>query len=330
MNNQARTMPGHPAIFTLLLVAGLCAAPVALAGGECPYPYDDVSIECDANGANDICRELSESATEWRMDCDLKRNAEASGNQEGEAYAIYGEPSAGDACSGYDYCVFGVDTRGNDFCCAFDGTFGGDDLIKVALRGTDDSTADVLELQFGSYDMDHWQASHMEGVIFAGAGPDEVKGSRVDDADNYQDKLWGGEGDDVIYGYAGNDGINGDEGADTLYGGDGEDEIVGGIGNDWIEGGDDIDTLYGRTGDDTIIGNAGDDTLEGEGGADLLCGGADDDVLDGGTHNDILWGATSGDTDNGGAGTDSCDENATWVLCENTLYDPADKPANCP
>ena len=68
-----------------------------------------------------------------------------------------------------------------------------------------------------------------------------------------------------IYGYAGDDTLDGGDGDDTLYGGDGDDTLLGGNG---------ANTLYGGDGDDTLFGGNGDDVLSGGDGADILSGGA--------------------------------------------------------
>jgi Ca2+-binding RTX toxin-like protein len=93
---------------------------------------------------------------------------------------------------------------------------------------------------------------------------------------------------DIIYGYAG---------IDNLQGGDGDDAIYGG---------DDIDYIYGNADDDTLDGGAGNDTLYGDDGNDLLIGGAGDDTINGGTGNDTVSyaGTTSGVTVNLAAGSD--------------------------
>ena len=48
----------------------------------------------------------------------------------------------------------------------------------------------------------------------------------------------------MLYGFEGNDTINGMAGADTIYGGDGDDRITGGLG---------VDSLWGGNGNDTFI-----------------------------------------------------------------------------
>jgi Ca2+-binding RTX toxin-like protein len=74
---------------------------------------------------------------------------------------------------------------------------------------------------------------------------------------------------DVIFGGAGDDTIYGQDDADTLYGGDGDDTLDGGI---------DDDTLYGGAGNDTLLGGEGDDTIY-AGGGDTVTGGEGSDTI---------------------------------------------------
>ena len=55
-----------------------------------------------------------------------------------------------------------------------------------------------------------------------------------------RDRLSGGKGPDLMYGYGGADVLDGDDGADTLYGGDGADRINGGDGDDLCRDATDI------------------------------------------------------------------------------------------
>ncbi|PWU28218.1 hypothetical protein DK254_20430 [Pseudomonas sp. RW407] len=72
--------------------------------------------------------------------------------------------------------------------------------------------------------------------------------------------LQGGEGNDILTGYASDD---------CLSGGAGNDRLDGGIGNDWIGGGTGNDTLFGNAGNDTLVGGAGNDYLHGGDGSDV-------------------------------------------------------------
>ncbi|WP_300451935.1 putative Ig domain-containing protein, partial [Accumulibacter sp.] len=148
------------------------------------------------------------------------------------------------------------------------------------------------------------------------------------------DLLFGGTGDDWLFGNAGSDLLDGGAGDDVGFGDSGDDELVGGEGNDILSGdsvadpedpdgdasgrwhGDDF--LDGGKGDDKLWGNGGDDILIGGDGNDLL--GGDDaktpgeyhgqDVVDGGAGDDRLWGGGEDDELLGGSGNDALDGEA--------------------
>lgn len=87
------------------------------------------------------------------------------------------------------------------------------------------------------------------------------------------DTLYGGAGDDVLYGY----------GPNTR---DMSNQLATGSYAASSQGGN--DNLYGQAGDDTLMGSAGDNTLDGGTGADTIYSGAGSDMMilrvgDGGT-----------------------------------------------
>ena len=91
----------------------------------------------------------------------------------------------------------------------------------------------------------------------------EVENVDVDKNDEYgSDKIYGGEGDDLIFGDSG----AADGASDIIEGGIGNDVIDGDGGNDTIDGGIDNDVIYGGAGDDVIDGGAGNDSLYGDAG----------------------------------------------------------------
>lgn len=73
------------------------------------------------------------------------------------------------------------------------------------------------------------------------------------------DDIFARAGNDIAYGYAGDDRIDGGDDNDSLY---------GGSGNDWLEGASGNDVLYGGSGNDTLDGGPGEDTLYGGSGSD--------------------------------------------------------------
>ena len=122
----------------------------------------------------------------------------------------------------------------------------------------------------------------------------------------------------MVYGYAGDDFMNGGPGQDIIVGGIGDDFISGGAGNDTIDGGFDIDTISGGAGDDFIYGGAdnwrdylwgeaGNDTIYGGGGRDQIGGGTGDDVIFGEAADDVIWGGAGLDIIRGGTGNDRID-----------------------
>ena len=56
-----------------------------------------------------------------------------------------------------------------------------------------------------------------------------------------------------LYGYDGNDTLNGGSGNDILRGGNGDDTLNAGAGNDYINGGAGNDTITGGSGADTVV-----------------------------------------------------------------------------
>ena len=125
------------------------------------------------------------------------------------------------------------------------------------------------------------------------------------------DTLHAGASAITIYGDAGNDTIYGSPEADELYGDDGSgtspdgnDVIYGRAGNDRIRGGQGNDILHGEEGDDWIRGDGGNDILYGGPGDDVLEGNAGDDRLYGGAGNDLLLGGPGSDWANGHGGID--------------------------
>ena len=153
--------------------------------------------------------------------------------------------------------------------------------------------------------------------LYGGGGDDRLYGT---EGSNY---LVPGAGDDLVEGGGGFDIVflnarnpvqiamevdlaagfarDGRGWTDTLIGVEG---AVTDAGDDLLRGDDGANLLIGLGGDDTLEGLGGDDTLSGEDGADSLSGGAGNDLLSGGAGNDTLDGGTGVDTLGGGAGDD--------------------------
>jgi Ca2+-binding RTX toxin-like protein len=131
------------------------------------------------------------------------------------------------------------------------------------------------------------------------------------------DRIFGGNQDDVIYGGAGNDTITGNNGNDLLFGESGANNISGDNGDDVIYGGADSDTINGDRGSDTLFGGAGNDNLNGGHGADILFGGIGLDTLIGGGGNDTINLGVDGATDtifyNSSNGSETIDRFLTGI-----------------
>jgi Ca2+-binding RTX toxin-like protein len=146
-------------------------------------------------------------------------------------------------------------------------------------------------------------------------------------------------GNDIIYGYDGNDTIFGLAGDDMIYGQDDNDTIIGGFGADAIYGGygtdtasyvdshagvvvslasgtgsggtaqgdtlDSIEYLTGSSYDDTLVGDDLHNALAGAEGADHLKGGGGDDSLYGQAGDDMLKGGGGEDILVGFTGVDT-------------------------
>jgi Ca2+-binding RTX toxin-like protein len=151
-------------------------------------------------------------------------------------------------------------------------------------------------------------------------------------------RIGGGLGDNIIYGYAGADNLSGSWGVDRLYGGDDVDILDGGLGNDFLDGGAGRDQMTGGTGDDTFLVNAADIVIEalnagtdrvnatvdhtlaanveilylygssnfgrGNALANTIVGSANGDALYGEAGNDAVYGANGNDFLRGGLGAD--------------------------
>lgn len=135
--------------------------------------------------------------------------------------------------------------------------------------------------------------------------------------------IFGGTLNDLIVSGSGNDRISGGNptGAaaadifdtDTIYGGGGDDVIFGDRENRETSGEGGDDTLYGGTGSDTLFGDAGADRLYGGRGQDILRGGVGDDVLGASRDFDLSEPTTVMGWDGGGQIVEVTLESGTYV-----------------
>ena len=131
--------------------------------------------------------------------------------------------------------------------------------------GTSLSFADVLEIGFT-----------IEGTSGDDDGHDAAHPVLVGTA--FKDHIFGFDGNDELQGREGDDDLDGSFGNDRLFGGDGADTLLGGFGDDALTGNAGNDRLFGGFGDDALWGGTGNDYLDGGGGYDFLIGDQGDDT----------------------------------------------------
>ena len=125
--------------------------------------------------------------------------------------------------------------------------------------------------------------------VFAADGNDQLFGGAGNDY------LGGGDGDDLLEGGAGNDDLHGGDDNDVLRGNEGDDLLWGEFGDDLLEGGDGVDLLYGFSGEDQLSGGPGNDLVYGQGDDDVVRGDDGDDRVRGNNGNDTLYGGSGND-----------------------------------
>ncbi|MBD2158549.1 calcium-binding protein [Leptolyngbya sp. FACHB-16] len=168
-----------------------------------------------------------------------------------------------------------------------------DELPERILRGTENG--DTIQVPNNDFvnAQNRLPASLYGYAVYGYGGNDLIQG-----ADGIDD-LFGWDGDDTLHGQNSSDYLAGNRGNDQLYG---EPEAAPNslaAGSDLLDGGDGNDSLFGGPGTDTLFGSVGNDTLRGgnttESGADLLSGEEGSDVLYGGGGQDTLEGGTGTD-----------------------------------
>lgn len=199
---------------------------------------------------------------------------------------------------------------------------------KYGYDGTEHYSFSGLNVPVGTWNTKVGENDTTGLLTAALSGPDVITGGAL------ADELWGFDGDDVLNGNAGNDTLRGDAGTDTLDGGAGADAMAGGDGDDTYtvdNVGDRVTEVSGEGNDrvyssvthtlaahaeqlslmgDTAIngtGNGQDNILTGNTAANILNGGAGADTMTGGLGNDTYVVDDEGDevTEADGGGTDA-------------------------
>jgi RHS repeat-associated protein len=137
------------------------------------------------------------------------------------------------------------------------------------------------DAMYGHVGVDHLYGGRGDDHLFGGSGDDHLEGGEGDDKLSSGEPSYGGTSD-LLLGGAGNDILRGSSNStgdppvypnDKLYGGDGDDVLYGGNGSDLLDGEHGCDTLYDNTYangqvvidtfPDVIFGGSGQDTLNG-------------------------------------------------------------------
>lgn len=171
-------------------------------------------------------------------------------------------------------------------------------FAQIAIAHEGDGNTVIYDLDNLGVDNSSSARSDGDDILIGGEGDDGLGAGLGNDL------VSGGAGNDNLGGGFGDDTVNGGLGNDTIGGGFGDDQVNGGAGNDIVNGGAGNDLVRGEDGNDRLGGGQGADTVEGGIGDDLLGGGAGTDLLDGGEGNDSLGGGFGNDTVLGGAGDD--------------------------
>jgi Ca2+-binding RTX toxin-like protein len=238
------------------------------------------------------------------------------GNGNDKLYAV--GPDRPTMIGGWGNDAFYVDDNGYNGTDI--GLFAGWSIVELAGQGDDtlySKTAstflpkNVETLVYtGTASSTHlWGNADANTIIGGGNSADEIYGYEGDDTLDggvgySHDMLAGGSGQDSLFGRAGDDTLFGEAGNDKLFGGDGNDKMWGGTGDDWMTGENGDDQMVGDDGIDTLFGGDGNDKMWGGAGADNLSGGNGNDILNGGDGNDYLFGGDGNDALFGDAGND--------------------------
>ena len=128
--------------------------------------------------------------------------------------------------------------------------------LTVSIDPEGDSVFDRLILSADTY------SAGQNGIV-RDASDYYITEVRYNEAPGEGDSLYGGSGDDALFGLGGDDRLFGGQGDDALHGGDGDDSLTGDTGNDALHGGKGNDSFLFDSqvtfGEDEVFGGAGGD-----------------------------------------------------------------------
>ena len=201
-----------------------------------------------------------------------------------EVYGTDGPDAVSISASNLDasMTIDGVSYGGVAFVSVF--TFGGDDVVSVAIEGSGPIGAGILA------------GAGNDAVSLTGSGAiwGEDGSDTLQLADSFRGEVYGGPGQDSLYvtGACADAQIDGEQGSDLINASASAYGVFasGGQGSDTVYGSNFDDQIYGNNGNDLLFGNAGNDVFySGDMEHDWVLGGAGIDVafVDFG---DSVWG----------------------------------------
>jgi Ca2+-binding RTX toxin-like protein len=216
-----------------------------------------------ANSANNELQGLGGNDTLYGGDgVDLLYGQDGDDNLfgEGGGDALVGGDGSDSLVGGADadYMAGGI---GNDYYYVDNS---GDNPVEQSGEGSDVIFASVsyamtlnTEIMYLTGAVPYGVGNTQDNVIYGNAAFNELQGLAGNDT------LYGGDSDDLLYGQDGNDFLYGEIGADALVGGDGNDVLDGGVGIDYLLGGAGDDAYYIDNGSDFAAESAagGNDTI---------------------------------------------------------------------
>lgn len=184
----------------------------------------------------------------------------------------------------------------------------GNDRIEIGqgIRATDSS--------FIGMDIDAGEGNNKvfggdgDDIIVVGSGKNEAHGGAGDDtitSGSGKNKLYGDDGNDTLTAGSGNNRAEGGLGDDVITVANGNNRVEGGEGDDTITLGNGNNKVEGDDGDDTIIAGHGKNKLNGDGGNDTITSGDGKDKIDGGDGDDVIDGGNGNNKVKGRAGNDT-------------------------